>query len=238
LSNWLARLTVDQILNRLVGSSPTAPTVTLTKGYMIDNFDLIQSIIYNQTLSDDNFFWVQIIKRRKDDGNHAMLKENAILDTLFFDHRHNFSILYKKEHIVKQCLQNNARAYVWLNKRSYEKVALQTMLTIAERISVKNYQIKDVYLSMCGKFADARNYLVDIDGDEVDKNEVAEYIKSLLKEAGKDSSVIEIPTRSGCHLIASAFNVAKLSQKYPDISVHKENPTILYIPPLYLPSCL
>lgn len=40
----------------------------------------------------------------------------------------------------------------------------------------------------------------------------------------------EIPTMNGCHLITKPFNLQKFKEKFPEIDVHKNNPTILYIP--------
>ena len=40
--------------------------------------------------------------------------------------------------------------------------------------------------------------------------------------------IAEIPTKSGCHLITTPFNLQQFKEKYPDIDVHKNNPTLLY----------
>lgn len=32
----------------------------------------------------------------------------------------------------------------------------------------------------------------------------------------------------GAHLITNAFDVAGFTKKYPDIDIHKNNPTLLY----------
>jgi hypothetical protein len=42
--------------------------------------------------------------------------------------------------------------------------------------------------------------------------------------------VSTVPTKSGYHLITLPFNVQKFREKFPDIDVHRNNPTILYIP--------
>ena len=39
-----------------------------------------------------------------------------------------------------------------------------------------------------------------------------------------------IPTKNGYHIITKPFNLKQFKDKYPDIDVHKNNPTILYIP--------
>ena len=39
-----------------------------------------------------------------------------------------------------------------------------------------------------------------------------------------------IPTKNGSHILMKPFNLAKFKEKYPDVNVHKNNPTILYVP--------
>ena len=41
--------------------------------------------------------------------------------------------------------------------------------------------------------------------------------------------ITNIPTKSGWHIITTPFNLQQFKEKYPDIDVHKNNPTILYI---------
>ena len=40
--------------------------------------------------------------------------------------------------------------------------------------------------------------------------------------------IINIPTKSGYHLITTPFNLQQFKEEYPDIDVHKNNPTLLY----------
>ena len=37
-----------------------------------------------------------------------------------------------------------------------------------------------------------------------------------------------IPTKNGWHLITKPFNLQQFKEKYPDIDVQKNNPTLLY----------
>jgi hypothetical protein len=39
-----------------------------------------------------------------------------------------------------------------------------------------------------------------------------------------------IPTRAGFHIIASPFNLQKFKERYPEVEVHKKNPTLLFLP--------
>lgn len=39
-----------------------------------------------------------------------------------------------------------------------------------------------------------------------------------------------IQTKNGYHIITKPFNLKQFREKYPNVDVHKNNPTILYIP--------
>ena len=40
--------------------------------------------------------------------------------------------------------------------------------------------------------------------------------------------ITNIPTKSGWHIITTPFNLQQFKEKYPNIDVHKNNPTLLY----------
>jgi hypothetical protein len=197
----------------------------------VDNFNLIANIIGGKVLSEDTFFLVQCIRRHKDAGNEDMNANNIVVENFFINNDRELE--EKKERIVKVCELNNARAYIRVNKRSYRKVALRTMAKIAEQIAQNNYQIKNAYLSTIGEFAEEKSFLIDVDYAEIDFNEqeMYEYISDLLMETKTVRPMMhKVPTKNGYHLITSGFNLAKFTPKYPSVSVHKDNPTILYVP--------
>lgn len=65
--------------------------------------------------------------------------------------------------------------------------------------------------------------------DESKKDEIIEkYKKETLK---KYFIIAKIPTKNGYHLITRPFDVAKFQDKFLNyIDLHKNNPTILYVP--------
>lgn len=86
-------------------------------------------------------------------------------------------------------------------------------------------------------------WVVDVDEklDEEDRDSILDFIDSLepritvtngteVKDITSTKIVAEIPTKSGWHLITTPFNLQQFKLIYPDIDVHKNNPTILYIP--------
>lgn len=194
---------------------------------MVDNFKIISELIRNKA-SKDEFYFLQILKRRKD--NPTMLKDMTIIDNLFI--KGSQHLLENKDKIIDICIRNNARAYFRLNKRSYKKVALQTLRLIAENIAAENYDIKNCYLSACGQFHSDPNktWIIDIDTEDVNENELIEYVNSLQPFDNTNKIVARIPTKNGYHLISTPFNVQEFVNKYQGISLHKDNPSILFTP--------
>lgn len=203
---------------------------------MIDNFATISYILREKTITEDNFFFLQIIKRRKE--NPDMTSNNITVDVFYIkdpDH-----LMEKKERIVARCKAENARAYLNLNMNSKRKVALETMKLMATCISNDNYNVANVYTSVVGGGSQDPNktWVVDIDfdaniqlEDQLENIEVIkDDIRKLAREAGKEPIINVIPTKNGLHLITPTFNLKKFSDMHRGIDIHKNNPTILYIP--------
>lgn len=197
---------------------------------MIDNFDLIADIIRERPMTEDEFFFLQVIKRKKDNPDIGMSHSITI---------HNWYIanadelLEKKDAIIKQCIDNNARAYFRMNKRSYKKVALQTLALIAQNIASGNYSIKNCYESCAGQHHSdvSKTWLLDIDdGEMVLSDEMVEFIKELVAETKRVFVFHKIPTKSGYHIICPPFNIKKFNDRFGKLSYHRDNPTVLYIP--------
>jgi hypothetical protein len=201
----------------------------LKRRCLMDNFQIIASILRQKDMTEDNFFFLQILKRKKD--NPEMDVHVMNLDNFFLK---NVEDLFRKEARIKElCDKNNARAYIRLNKRSKKQVALQTLKLIAENVASENYEIKNCHLSVCGQFhADEnKSWVVDVDGD-IDNSYldgVYLVIDRLIRETGRTPSVHTVPTKNGRHIITQPFNL-KLFKDIYSIDVHKDNPTLLYCP--------
>lgn len=208
----------------------------LNEVIMIDNFNQIIDIINKKDVTDDNFFFLQILKRKKE--NPDMTSNNITVDIFYIKTADD--LIKKRDRIIKRCADENARAYFSLNMRSKRKVALHTMKLIAECIFNNNYDVANIYTSACGASHQDPNktWVIDVD---YDKNMPDEYnvgfimgltdlISELIVETGKTPNIHQIPTKNGVHLITQPFNVKKFSEIHPTIDIHKNNPTILYIP--------
>lgn len=194
---------------------------------MTDNSNIIYNHLNFNKLGD--FYFIQIIKRRKD--NPGLERDMKLIDNWFIYSTEDY--LKKLSKIKEQCDLNNARSYIRLNKRNDKKVALQTLSLVAENIASEQYDIKNCYLSACGQYHsdDRKTWVVDIDTPELELvGEIESYINELYLEfqPKTENILYQLPSKSGIHIICSPFNVQKFKQRFPAISIHKDNPTILY----------
>lgn len=194
---------------------------------MVDVLENIKGLLLFE--SDDDFYYLQIIQRKKENsglGSNSRIIKNYYVGSISY-------LESKYDEIKGICKLFNARAMLRLNKRSYKKVALSTMVNIANSISNNEYSfIKKSYDRACGVCHNDKNKSWILDFDEAvdinNKTEVIDFINSL--EPFGNKVLIELPTKSGIHLITKPFNLSTFSVKYPSISVHKDNPINLYIP--------
>lgn len=85
----------------------------------IDNFDLVKRIMNYQ--SDDDVYFVQIIKRKKDNPN-MYFAHNACDYLTYYLFKSIEEFESKKDEIKTICKKTNSRAYIYLNKRSADAV--------------------------------------------------------------------------------------------------------------------
>ena len=198
----------------------------------IDNFNLIEEFIKRKT-SIDEFYFLQIYKRRKD--NPEMEKDMIVIDNFFIKGADD--LIKKRKRIVEICINNNARAYIRLNKRSFKKVALQTLRLVAENIANEQYDIKNCYLLACGQYHSDNNktWVVDLDKspqitEELFNFQVDNVINMInrCEPLGEKLKLI-VPTKNGLHLITNPFNIQQLTTDCSSaVDIHKDNPTILF----------
>lgn len=191
---------------------------------MIDNFEQVKKLLNFDT--EDDFYFLQIMKRKKE--NSDMTNHSKIVDEMFI--RSNEYLDSKKEYIVKMCNMFNARATIRLNRRSFKTCSLQTLSSLAQQIANGQFQrIDRLYSSVIGKSHNepVKRWIVDIDQPEInpDMLETIERIKPVGKKL-----IDIIPSKSGFHIITSPFDVSEFVKVFPNIDIHKDNPTNLYIP--------
>lgn len=186
----------------------------------VDNFNEFEKIF---SLRDNEFYFIQIIQRRKDsnivtssDNRYRRVKSYYISSLAEY---HKF-----KSEIIKFCENNNARAYVRILPVSFYDVAVNAASEYLRRIKEKQtFKSCNLYDSCCEKTKSyhPRLWLVDIDED----NNISDAIERLKKLGS--TIRLSLPTVNGNHLIIEPFDVRKWDEKYGEIK--RNNPiTLLY----------
>lgn len=195
---------------------------------MLDNFKRIESHLTFE--SNDEFYFLQILKRRKE--NPDMPSNNRLIKTYYIT---SLDYLDKKRNeIIEICNVENARAYINLNPRSFESAAFQMLKEVTNRIISKDYKsIRNAYDSVAGSLGATRDkkWVIDIDEPVWSPLMLAHinYHCEPICDDVNDTKIYDIiPTKNGFHIITKPFNLKKFKEKYPDIDIHKNNPTILY----------
>lgn len=208
---------------------------------MVDNFKLIRD--YLKFESEDDFYFLQILQRKKDGPGPNGVKvtgtnnKSRAIKTYYIS---SVEYLDKIEGEVKHlCYYFNARAMIILSRRSYKQTALLEMVQVSNMIMSGQYMnVKSAYNSSCVKSKSLDKYfLIDIDEEDLAHKEL---IKNYIQNEARNDEVnygerilLELPTKHGYHLITTPFDVRGLLKVYPKEKqefVHKDGPTILYVP--------
>lgn len=198
---------------------------------MIDNFKLINSLL--TFLNEDIYYHLQIIRRGKDHPNlpaaNRVIKSYFIIDINDLD-------FYEQE-IKDLCKFFGARAYINLAPKSIKKTTMLQIKYLAQRTYEGDFKkIWKSWNTCAGEIkGEEPRWIVDIDDNSNNypiKDKVR-HIKNFIEQCKPDVTplfkVIEdIPTKNGYHLITTPFNLQQFRKEYPDIDVHKNNPTLLY----------
>jgi hypothetical protein len=195
---------------------------------MIDNIEHIKKLLNFEEKGD--FYMLYLLKRKKDQpegerDNHQSVRtiKSYCVDSIEY--------LEKRYDEIKQlCEMFKTRAYIHVQKQNHRDVSLNMMVALAQRIQDGNHKQQGLFDSVVGQLKTyEKRWVVDIDvSDYHAVYEVTKFISTLKPEGPKVESVI--PTKNGYHLITKRFDVKTFSEKYPEISVQKKNPTLLYLP--------
>ena len=196
----------------------------------VDNFELIKKHI-NTSDDGSEFYMVYVMRRTKDQIGYVGANKQTIIKSYFISSPEYLDS--KRDEIVGLCEMFNARAYINLNKKSYKQVTLKALEIIAGKIAHEDYNIKSLYESACGQTGACdglKTWLVDFDSKDLDELDRIKNIIDIVEPKGVDKIVETVPTRHGYHLITRPFNKKAFYEMYNEsISIHDNNPTILYI---------
>src|SRR5690606_34154535 len=183
---------------------------------MIDNFDQIRRLL--DFRSKDDFYFVQILQRKKDhiigkvngcNNNSRLIKAYYIRSLEYFD--------FIKPEIIELCKLFQARAGINLNRRSFKNMALQNLRKITDQILNEDYiHAPKAYSSVCGMYSNEsdKTWIIDIDDKEYVSYELKSYIDTLRPEG--DKFITEIPSKNGYHIITRPFDLQAFKKQYPD----------------------
>jgi len=186
------------------------------------------------SFKEDDFYFVQVIKRRKD--NPEMERGEIILKNYYINSIEQY--IKVVPNIIKLCDMENARAYIRINKRNYKRLAHPMLKLVVEYIAGGQHKsMPNVFDAVVGRnHSDPdKRWVIDIDwvditDNDVDAVNVLSFIENEVNKTGKDNTVEIIPTKNGVHYISRPFNVKVFKDKYPFIIVGKDSCTLLYCP--------
>jgi hypothetical protein len=189
--------------------------------------------------SEDDFYFLQILQRKKENaelGSNSRVIKNYHIKSV----QH---LLDRYDEIKALCNLFNARASLRLNKRSFEKVGFKSLENIANTMQNREYKhLMNSYDRACGLLNNekTKKWIVDIDTEEVIWLE--QIINAIQPcEPIGNKIIVQLPTKSGIHLITTPFNVIQFKDNFKNelkayqmnemvIDIHKDNPINLYIP--------
>ena len=202
---------------------------------MIDNFELIRSFL--EFPNDDIYYHLQILRRGKD--HPELPAANRVIKPYFICSLE--SLDYVEDEIKKLCEFFGARAYINLAPKSIKKTTMLQLKYLAQRAYEGDFKkIWKSWNTCAGEIKGEKpRWVVDIDSkDKFEILEIKRFINSLsakilpmldtIPPTNRELVLTEIPTKNGIHLITKPFNLQQFKEKYPDIDVHKNNPTLLY----------
>ena len=203
---------------------------------MIDNSSLIRTML---SFEKDDFYFVQVLKRRKD--NPDMEKDMIVIDNFYISSFEAYDRTVPQ--IIKLCDYENARGYFRLNKRNYKTLAPHMVKRTVE-IAFGNdcHALKNVFDSVAGEHHSDpdKKWIVDVDWNDyfvrytedgmIRFKHLENELTRWQEMAKREPLLFKLPTKNGIHIITRPFNLQLFKAEYPNVTVHKDNPTILYTP--------
>ena len=192
---------------------------------IVDNFAYLRDKL---DFSNKNMFYmVQLQQRKKDDESFPA--NNRTVKTYFINSLEDYDRL--EPEMKKLSDETGSRVYIRLNRRSYEGVALQVLRELAQILQDKNFQhLKNIVASAAGKVnsEDRKLWIIDID-EHLNMVQQLAFYSFLSKLMPLGNKVLyKVKTLNGCHIITTPFDLKSFKDEYPNIDVHKDNPTLLY----------
>lgn len=198
---------------------------------MINNISQIKTLLKFD--SEDDFYHLQILKRKKE---HPELGSNSyVVKTYYVRSLEYLDKIFPE--VINICNFHNARACINLNKRSFEKIAFHTLKKVTDCILNKDYKsVRKAYESVCGSYSNEseHKWIIDVDNKDGLHLYIAEKIRHFEPNPVESKVITYIETKNGWHIITKPFNQMNFrihtEMNGQVCEIHKNNPTILYIP--------
>jgi hypothetical protein len=195
---------------------------------MINNLELIKPLLNFSEQGD--FYMLYVFKRKKDqpEGERDNHQSVRTIKTYCVD---SIEYLEKRYDEIRQlCEMFKARAYIHVQKQNHKDVSLNMLATLAERIRDGVSNQKGLFDSVVGQIkTKEKRWIVDIDTQDIQELRNIQVTINRCKPEGPKIKFI-IPTKNGYHLITDKFDVKTFSEQYPEVTIQKKNPTLLYLP--------
>lgn len=202
---------------------------------MINNLDKILNLMSFR--SDDDFYFCQILKRKKD--NPEMKKHSMVIRSYYIKSADQLIKMFGDMKML--CDLNNARCVINLNRRSFKNIAHRVNMMVPELLINENYSnIVNVLDAACGKYSNEgthgiKKWIVDIDTKNFcEYKYIIDNINKMNPNPGISKEIGLIPTKNGYHLITTGFDKMAFHNinwnKFNKPDIKDDNPTILYNP--------
>lgn len=203
---------------------------------LVDNFESLGIYLFEtrRPLSDDEFYFLQILVRGKD--GHKVSGNNKNRLVKYYIIRSYEQLQQLKPEIIGICNLVNGRAYIHPTRRSFKEVANLVLQNTAKTFVSQNWiGFRSVYSTACGQsyVTGDKQFIIDLDGYEentYETDELVNFVNTLRGHKDENNEIAQwvVPTKNGIHLITNAFDVNEFVKKYPGVDIHKNNPTLLY----------
>ena len=203
---------------------------------LVDNFESLGSYLFDirPVLADDEFYFLQILVRGKD--GHKVSGNNKNRLVKYYVIRSREQLLQLKDEVIGICNVVNGRAYIHPTRRNFKEVANRVLETTAKSYISQNWiGLRGVYSTAAGQscVAGDKQFIIDLDGYEKNTpelDEIINFVNTLRGHKDENNEIVQwvVDTKNGVHLITNAFDVGEFTKRYPDIDIHKNNPTLLY----------
>jgi hypothetical protein len=203
---------------------------------MINNLEQIKPLLNFDKEGD--FYMLYVFKRKKDQPEGEKDNHQSVRTIRSYCIKSIEQLESKYDEIIQLCEVFKARAYIHVQSQNHKDVSLLMMVELAQRIQNGVHSQQSLFDSVVGKLkTQEKRWIIDIDNVSIDgfnhdpyQVSMREYINELQKEAGTETHMTFIKTRSGFHIITQPFNVMKFKDRYPDVDIQKKNPTLIYFP--------